>query len=105
MPVLGYPFYESEVIFTIRGAQKQVIVVKTEGSRLFEEAYFILRRELPTSRPDKKAILGEAEKIFNESAPGVRPRRSFRAWIFFLFGILFGALAFFLGFLLKKGGL
>ena len=29
----------------IRGAQKKMIVVKTGDSRLFEEAYFVLRRE------------------------------------------------------------
>ena len=29
----------------IKGAQKKMIVVKTNESRLFEEAYFVLRRD------------------------------------------------------------
>lgn len=89
----------------IRGAKRQVIVVKTEGSRLFEEAYFILRRERASERIDRKTLAGEAEKILCESAPGVRPRRRARGWIFFLCGILFCALAVFSGLLLKKAGL
>lgn len=89
----------------IRGAQKRMIVVKTEGSRLFEEAYFILRRELPGGTPDRKTLVGEAEKILAESAPGVRPKRSFRGWLFFLLGMVFCALSFFVALLLKKAGL
>ena len=86
----------------IRGAQKQIIVVKTEGSKLFEEAYFILRREIPKERQDKKVLESEAEKILAESAPGVRVRRFSAGWILFLGGLLFGILAFCLGLLLKK---
>ena len=89
----------------IRGAQKRMIVIKTEGSRLFEEAYFILRRDLPKTCPDQKALLGEAEKILGESAPGVRPKRRGRGWLFFLLGILFCALSLTFGLLLKKAGL
>ena len=82
-----------------------MIVVKTEGSRLFEEAYFILRRDLPNVPRNKKLLESEAEKILSESAPGVRPRRGVRLWIFFLCGILFCSLAFLFGLLLKKAGL
>jgi hypothetical protein len=54
----------------IKGAQKRMIVVKTGDSRVFEEAYFVLRRE---SRADRLDMLAEANKII-ENCGGVRKR-------------------------------
>jgi hypothetical protein len=56
--------------FMIKGAQKRMIVVKTGDSAMFEEAYFVLRRE---SRADRLDMLAEANKII-ENCGGNRKR-------------------------------
>ena len=86
----------------IRGAQKRLVVVKTEGSRLFDEAYFILRREIPEKTFRKEDLLNEAEKVLLKVSPGVRPKRKRGRLLFFFLGLLFGVLCFFLGLLAKN---
>lgn len=44
----------------IKGAQKKMIVVKTEESSIFEEAYFVVRRQAEKTHMD---MLAEANKI------------------------------------------
>ena len=56
--------------FMIKGAQKRMIVVKTGDSAVFEEAYFVLRRE---SRAERLDMLAEANKII-ENCGGNRKR-------------------------------
>ena len=46
----------------LKGAQKKMIVVKTGDSALFEEAYFVMRRETVAGRMD---LLAEANKIID----------------------------------------
>ena len=48
----------------IRGAQKNMIVIKTADSDLFEEAYFVLRREKSVKNRD---IVSEANRIIEAS--------------------------------------
>lgn len=50
----------------IKGAQKQMIVVKTADSKVFEEAYFVLRRERRAQGSD---IVSEANRIIDSCAP------------------------------------
>ena len=50
----------------IKGAQKQMIVVKTDGNRFFEEAYFVLRREATATAGGD--MVSEANKIIRQSA-------------------------------------
>lgn len=62
----------------LRGAQKQMIVIRTHDSRLFEEAYFVVRKPR-TGRPAcKEDMLWEANRIIERSiasAPtGIRCR-------------------------------
>ncbi|MBQ9760315.1 MAG: hypothetical protein IJW16_03080 [Clostridia bacterium] len=52
----------------IKGSRKQMIVLRTEGNRYFDEAYFILRREIETTGGGGD-ILAEANRILEESAP------------------------------------
>ena len=47
----------------IKGAQKQMIVLRTGSSRYFDEAYFVLRREVRAHRGIKNDILREAHRI------------------------------------------
>ncbi len=54
----------------IKGAQKRMIVVKTGDSAVFEEVYFVMRRESSAERLD---MLAEANRII-ESCGGNRKR-------------------------------
>ena len=51
----------------IKGAQKQLIVVRTQSSPYFDEAYFVLRREIESQKHKKTDILKEANRILEES--------------------------------------
>ena len=48
----------------VKGAQKQMVVVKINDSEVFEEAYFMLRRGAGGARMD---MLAEANRIVEES--------------------------------------
>ena len=47
----------------IKGAQKQIIVVKTSASRYFEEAYFVLKNDVTTKKRNRTDLLTEARQI------------------------------------------
>lgn len=81
----------------IKGAQKQMIVLRTGDSRYFDEAYFVLRREIQTHRGVKNDILREANRILEENRtacetlPDGKPRRRLlRGWLLFLAGLIIG---------------
>ena len=46
----------------VKGAQKQMIVVKINDSNLFEEAYFVVKGGVERSRPD---MVSEANRIID----------------------------------------
>ena len=76
----------------LRGCQREMIVMQTGDSALFESAYFILRRhQVPRGKAD---MLAEANRIIGEGVT-VRKKRSFSASAtgFFL-GLLVGACIF-----------
>lgn len=50
----------------LKGAQKKMIVVKTADSKLFEEAYFVVRRDTMSSCDD---MVGEANRIIDSCTP------------------------------------
>ena len=76
----------------IKGAQKQMIVLKTSASRYFEEAYFVLKTDLRPCKRDRTDLLTEANRILkeSESARGGK-KRDKRAWLWFVLGALLGA--------------
>ena len=51
----------------LKGAQKRMIVIRTRNSRLFEEAYFVMRRDLPENTHHGADILWEANRIIERS--------------------------------------
>ena len=55
----------------IKGAQKRMIVIKTADSKIFEEAYFVLRRE--SEKAIDADIVGEANRII-EACGGKKGR-------------------------------
>ncbi len=75
----------------IKGSQRQMIVVRTDDSRYFDEAYFVLRKNVKT--PTQNDMLKEANRILSErvSIPH-RSRASLWRWLFFGVGVLCGAL-------------
>ncbi len=56
----------------LRGAQKQMIVVRTHGNRVFEEAYFVMRRDAVQAKPDEGDMLREANRIIESTLPPAR---------------------------------
>lgn len=57
----------------LRGAQKQMIVIRTHDSRPFEEAYFVVRKPR-TGRPAcKEDMLWEANRIIERSLAAAAP--------------------------------
>ena len=78
----------------IKGAQKQMIVLRTGNSPYFDEAYFVLRREIRSEQSNRIDILAEANKILEESTRGSRRHSRFHTpgWLLFLLGLLCGGL-------------
>ena len=80
----------------IKGTQKQMIVLRTGESRYFDEAYFVLRREIKNDHQNYSDILREANRILEESRffpndPGKsNKKRRMLAAIAFLAGALCG---------------
>lgn len=61
----------------VRGYQKRVIFVKNTGSKLFDEAYFILS-ERESEKGKKADMIAEANRIIEENAGlGKRGNRGF----------------------------
>ena len=53
----------------LRGSQKRMIVVRTRDSRLFEEAYFVMRKDTEASDPHRPDMLWEANRIIESTLP------------------------------------
>ena len=69
-----------------------MIVLRTGNSRYFDEAYFVLRKEIKARHGNKNDMLREATRILEESEPiSASSKRGARSWIGFLIGILLGA--------------
>ena len=88
----------------IKGAQKQLVVVRTSDSPFFDEAYFVLRPREETKKRNHRDILAEANRILQDCAPAQTQRKAKRRrpFLYFLLGDLCGTaiavLAFFLFF-------
>ena len=77
----------------IKGAQKQMIVVRTSDSRYFDEAYFVLRENVQKEKQRSTDILGEANRILAEMAPDFSASQKPKVgrWLFFAAGGICGA--------------
>lgn len=76
----------------IKGAQKQMIVLRTGTSKYFEEAYFVLKGGINPSRGDRTDILSEANRILKESE-SVRngKKKAHGPWTWFGIGLAVGS--------------
>ena len=85
----------------LRGAEKRMIVVRTRDSRMFEEAYFVIRPEADRDGREEPDMLWEANRILESSMAGCRgesrgaslPHRggALRRAVWFLAGLLSGS--------------
>ena len=76
----------------LKGAQKQLIVIRTVNSPYFDEAYFVLRREISPKVRSHSDILAEANRILEENIlPSARQKKSRKYGLWFLLGLLCGA--------------
>ena len=77
----------------IKGARKEMIVVRTGDSLYFDEAYFVLRDDTKKSKQKSRDILSEANRILAEIAPEhpIAFQNKNRQWLFFGIGGLCGA--------------
>ena len=72
----------------IKGCQREMIVLQTRESALFESAYFVLRRGCDaTARGD---MLAESNRIIGEGRQYLQKRRKWRKWLPFFCGFLMG---------------
>lgn len=77
----------------IRGAQKKMIVVKTAESEVFEEAYFVLRRESLAKEADmvrEASRIIESHGVKKRRGEGVDRRSLILGAVFFLAGLFCG---------------
>ena len=73
----------------IRGCQRQMVVLETLESALFERAYFVLRRTRYATRGEE--MVREAERLLGEGSVYVTRRRKRRSLLLFFLGALAGA--------------
>ena len=80
----------------LRGTQRHMIVVRTRNSPLFEEAYFVMRRDADRLEADRPDMLWEANRILEGSLPSTREEQRHGTWgkigrgLWFLLGSLCG---------------
>ena len=83
----------------VKGIQREIVMVRTQESELFEMAYFILRADTQR-KSGEKSIISEANSIVSAvCADGLRSKKEKRRNIYmrsmlFLAGSLCGAIAF-----------
>ena len=84
----------------MRGSEKKIIYVKDTGSKIFEEAYFVMRRDVPQPDTDATDMLWEANRIIENTLPRVEPEtvavqhripQWVGRWLWFTLGSLFGS--------------
>ena len=79
----------------LRGCQKQMIVLQTQQSTIFESAFFVLRRDNAGTGVPCDDMLAEANRLIGEGVTVRKKRR--RLWhtlCWFLAGSFFGAAVF-----------
>ncbi len=86
----------------IKGARRQLIVLRTGNSRYFDEAYFVLKGEERLKEAKNRDLIREANRILSESIPHGKAAKGGRGRRLLLFGAgsLFGAVLGVLGALL-----
>ena len=87
----------------IKGLNKQMVVLKLDGNRIYESACFVVRSDLEKKRDEEKDMLREANRILEEMELGRSKKKRgggkrFLLWMLTL--IVGAAIGFALSFLL-----
>ena len=77
---------------TVKGAQRRMVQMRIGNSRYYEEAFFIIRRDLPRVCTPEREMLVEANRILNESAEWEKPKKQSpaKALVCFFGGMVLG---------------
>ena len=59
----------------MRGCQRQIIMLKGTDSQIFDEAYFLLRKDFDRSRGSEGELVREAERLVALNTTCRRVRR------------------------------
>ena len=76
----------------MKGCQREMIVLRTNESALFESAYFVLRRQREVA--DGGDMLAEANRLLGASGAFTQKRRRRGRLLPFLLGFLLGSCIF-----------
>ena len=78
----------------IKGCQKRMIFIKDTGSDLFDEAYFVLKSDIPSQDDFENDIIKTATAIVNQNQfrRKRKPLKISKSVLLFLLGMLIGAL-------------
>lgn len=79
----------------MRGCQRQIILLKGTDSQIFDEAYFLLRKDFDRAHGGEGELLREAERLVALNTTRRRARRHPRL-LLFAAGMLAGGLLFLL---------
>ena len=75
----------------MRGCQRQIIMLRGTDSQIFDEAYFLLRKDFDRARADEGELVREAERLVALNTTRRRVRARSR-WALFALGMLAGGL-------------
>ena len=89
----------------IKGCQKRMIFIKNTGCDLFDEAYFVLKNDIPAGEDNENDIIRTATAIINEHEYPLNKRKNHKkvrskSALFFALGAMCGALICTLGFII-----
>ena len=84
----------------VRGCQKKIIYLKSTGSEIFDEAYFVVRDKTPEEKQGECDMVQEANRILNECISVTENKSTFikikdylkMKIIPFLIGVLIGVI-------------
>ncbi len=76
----------------VKGCKTLVVRLRDTGSPLFEEVWFVLRKDREEKPPEKEELLCAANRILRENtaAAAASPRARARGLFSFLLGAAFG---------------
>lgn len=78
----------------LKGCQKRMIFVKDTGCDLFDEAYFVLKNDIPSNTEIEENIVRVATEIINQNTfvkSSKRVHKFPKGVLFFLLGCFFTA--------------
>ena len=79
----------------MRGCQRKIIMLRGTDSEIFDEAYFLLRKDFDRERQDEDALLREAQRLVELNTTRRRTKTRPK-WLLFAAGMLAGGALFLL---------